>query len=263
MTDKFKKYIRLIYGIVLSVMLVITGFLLISSCISIYSLGDRPFTVENISAAFAKIKIPVFITLGAMIVGAILQLTFPKESDRIRSTPDKKKLTERLEGRVDPSACDESTLDAINAEKRLRITIRVICAVFCVAVMIPALVYIINANNFSLENYNESVIAACLYVIPCSLMAVGALIALSYLENASYDRQIKQLKSAIASGAKKQDANDDLKTESRHSSFFILGARIVILAVAVLFIIEGISNGGMSDVLIKAINICTECIGLG
>ena len=25
----------------------------------------------------------------------------------------------------------------------------------------------------------------------------------------------------------------------------------------------GIANGGMRDVLVKAINICTECIGLG
>ncbi|MBQ7487252.1 MAG: hypothetical protein IJT77_07145, partial [Clostridia bacterium] len=40
-------------------------------------------------------------------------------------------------------------------------------------------------------------------------------------------------------------------------------ARAAILAVAVIFIIAGIHNGGMKDVLIKAINICTECVGLG
>nr|WP_251616997.1 CD1871A family CXXC motif-containing protein [Pumilibacter muris] len=32
---------------------------------------------------------------------------------------------------------------------------------------------------------------------------------------------------------------------------------------AVSFIIAGIFNGGARDVLIKAVNICTECIGLG
>ena len=40
-------------------------------------------------------------------------------------------------------------------------------------------------------------------------------------------------------------------------------ARLALLCLGVLFIILGVSNGGSRDVLIKAINICTECIGLG
>ena len=36
-----------------------------------------------------------------------------------------------------------------------------------------------------------------------------------------------------------------------------------ILAVGALFVILGIANGGMADVVQKAIKICTECIGLG
>ena len=43
----------------------------------------------------------------------------------------------------------------------------------------------------------------------------------------------------------------------------ILGVRIALVGCAVLFIILGVTNGGMSDVLNKAIKICTECIGLG
>lgn len=40
-------------------------------------------------------------------------------------------------------------------------------------------------------------------------------------------------------------------------------ARITVLCLGVLFIILGVMNGGARDVLVKAINICTECIGLG
>ena len=40
-------------------------------------------------------------------------------------------------------------------------------------------------------------------------------------------------------------------------------ARWILLALAGLFIILGVINGGANDVLVKAINICTECIGLG
>ena len=39
--------------------------------------------------------------------------------------------------------------------------------------------------------------------------------------------------------------------------------RAALLAAAVAFIAAGILNGGMRDVLFKAINICTECVGLG
>lgn len=37
----------------------------------------------------------------------------------------------------------------------------------------------------------------------------------------------------------------------------------IILAAAIVFILLGVMNGGAEDVLIKAVNICTECIGLG
>lgn len=39
--------------------------------------------------------------------------------------------------------------------------------------------------------------------------------------------------------------------------------RIVVGLAAAALIILGVLNGGMRDVLVKAINICTECIGLG
>ena len=39
--------------------------------------------------------------------------------------------------------------------------------------------------------------------------------------------------------------------------------KITLLIAAVIFVIAGIRNGSMEDTLIKAINICTECVGLG
>ncbi len=40
-------------------------------------------------------------------------------------------------------------------------------------------------------------------------------------------------------------------------------ARLVLLAGGVFLVYLGVQNGGMQDVLAKAINICTQCIGLG
>ena len=39
--------------------------------------------------------------------------------------------------------------------------------------------------------------------------------------------------------------------------------RVALVILSVVLIVLGITNGGLWDVLVKAINICTECIGLG
>ena len=49
-----------------------------------------------------------------------------------------------------------------------------------------------------------------------------------------------------------------------HAEYLFAGEiKGAVLAASVAFIIVGIVNGGMSDVLGKAVRICTECIGLG
>ena len=40
-------------------------------------------------------------------------------------------------------------------------------------------------------------------------------------------------------------------------------ARAALFIIAAVFIVAGIMNGSMEDVFIKAVNICSECIGLG
>ena len=77
-----------------------------------------------------------------------------------------------------------------------------------------------------------------------------------------------------------QNAKDGIKTEKREenptfsqkiyaklpflrSNRFLLIVRLAIAAVAVLFIVLGMDNGGMAAVLDKAINICSQCIGIG
>ena len=70
---------------------------------------------------------------------------------------------------------------------------------------------------------------------------------------------------AIAENAKKGVV---MKTKSpqktaRSNERITLFSRVAIGVVAVVLIVWGIANGGMADVLGKAINICTQCIGLG
>ena len=63
MSKKTIQQLRFIYTVVLSLMLVATGILLMVACVNVYKIGNRPFTTENISNAFAKIAIPVWVTV--------------------------------------------------------------------------------------------------------------------------------------------------------------------------------------------------------
>ena len=70
--------------------------------------------------------------------------------------------------------------------------------------------------------------------------------------------------SALILRVKKNKAVAPIKIASvNFSNKFIYATRLTVFVVAIVFIVLGIFNGGVGDVLMKAINICAECIGLG
>ena len=56
---------------------------------------------------------------------------------------------------------------------------------------------------------------------------------------------------------KKQDTNYNKTNPMKLKQTFTM------LAAALALIVLGVLNGGLRDVLVKAVNLCTECIGLG
>ena len=65
------------------------------------------------------------------------------------------------------------------------------------------------------------------------------------------------MKEQLKEGAAGEEKNDPSK-KNRPDRI-----RLVLLIAAAICIIAGIANHNMRDILIKATNICTECIGLG
>lgn len=260
MSDSTKKKIRLIYGIALSVMLIVTGILLMVSCVRVYQIGARPFTPENISAAFSKISVFVWITVGALLVGAVLALILPEEKKKPLALKDKKDTLARLLERLNPDAVSVELRAKMDAEKKSCKYLRIATILLCVAVAIPALVYALDFRHFGAD-YDQSVVLACAWILPCTFASMGIALASSFLENASIERQISLAKTAMI------ETRDSLVTpaakESKQDNRVVTAVRIAIAAIAIVFMVAGILNGGMADVLSKAINICTECIGLG
>ena len=138
--------------------------------------------------------------------------------------------------------------------------------------------YLATASNFPKTDVNGEMLNMAAHLAPCVFAALLILCGVTLYLSLSAKKQLPHVKQIIAS-AKADEKNGveavyvtgntavaDLygrwKALSNHK-YFILGVRIAIAVFAVTFIILGIVNGNMRAILIKAINICTECIGLG
>lgn len=259
MSIKTARIIRFAIGIVLSVLLVITGLLFILACIAIYQSGPRPFTPENIGTHFATIQIPVYITLAALVIGILLRLFIPREEKNERIVPNRRAILQRFERRIDTT--DPQYTEAAQREIRFRKILRFSAPILCALAALPALIYVLSFNHFTMD-YNASVIEAMPYLLSSSTLAVAIATAYLILIDRSYKRQAESARQLFP---KYKDARATLASlpEKKTRRLPVGGIRIGIIAIAVVLLVLGILNGGMADVLDKAINICTECIGLG
>ena len=116
-----------------------------------------------------------------------------------------------------------------------------------------SLVFLLNRDHFTSWDLEMVMGQMLVHTLPWIIVAFAAVIAASFCCRRSMEREIGLLKGI--SGGKAPEA----AAKPCRLSY----VRIALYALAVVLIVLGINNGGMRDVLIKAINICTECIGLG
>ena len=126
--------------------------------------------------------------------------------------------------------------------------------------MLPVLIYMLNGAHFPNGNLEEVVGALASHVFPWIILGLACLIVSAVLQGKSiereYDAIMARIKEEKAAGIQAEPKKDEpAKSQT--------ALRLVLLAVAVVFIIVGIRNGSMMAVVNKAIRICTECVGLG
>ena len=264
MSEKAKRRLHLIYGSILSALIVAVGICFMVSCVSIYRTGSSPFTYESIGAHFRYIAIPTYVCLAALVGGIVISLACPVTPAKLRGSADTKASIARLSRRVDWVACDPDVMRRIRAGRTTRLVLRIVAAVLCTAMAVVCLVYLCNPVHFDMENINGDVIEASKLVLPCTAVGLAILTGVSLWDKASLAAELTLVQQAITAAPLPKDAaapeTKVKKSISTKTAWIIRGA---IAAVAVTFIVLGIFNGGMADVLGKAIRICTECIGLG
>lgn len=259
--DKIKN-IKLIYGIIMSLLLVVVGVSLIVSCVGIYKMGGSPFSRESVAEAFSKICIPVYIALAWLFVGVILMIIFPDDIIKPKAQKDLGTTYAKLAVKVDFSSDEARVSDLKTAEKTRRIIKIAAIALAVICVIVSCVITTVIVMNNSIQEANKTVTKCALIALPLMIVALGGGIASRFMIDASYEKSISTVKSmmvdkvAIQSG--KKEASCDNKNER-----ILLFVKLGIIVIGVALLVVGIFGDGIKGTLEKAIRICTECIGLG
>lgn len=256
MTDQRTKSLRRIYGIALSAVLVIAGLCLMAQCCSIHFTGDGTFSPEIVAAHFAPIAIPCYLCLVMVILGFVLDLILPVQTGKKQVEKNYDLILEKLQAKTDLDACDETLRNAVAKEQEARKCHKIVSIALLAACTGIFLCYALQGENFQQREITDSLIQAMYLLIPCAVIPFGYALFAAYHRKASILREIELLKQAgVNRSPAPVPAPKACKTEAM--------GRWVILAVAVAILVYGYMAGGTADVLTKAINICTECVGLG
>lgn len=254
MSEELKSRIHLIYAIFVAVLVVILGVCLAVSCVTIYKSGDRPFTYESIGAQFEAIRLPVYACLAAVLGGFALSVFMPRYKRPPAEAPSISVKLRRLRLR-------REITDAARREARFRHTLQAIGTAVWAACAVPVVIYMLDPSNFYLaeQDPNPAIIAFMKVFLPCVTVALGVAVVLVSAVKVSVMREIAMLEASAPRG----EGDDDDIPEKNTDPKVIRTVRIAVFALAAAFIVIGAFNGGLDDVLAKAIAICTECIGLG
>ena len=246
--------LRRIYGIALSCVIIVAGICLMAACVSIYRSGDEPYSREAVAAAFAPISIPVYLCLAMVVAGFVLKLLFPAPAKKAAAPRQYSVMLKRLHDRVDPETCGSELWEKITAEQALRKRNARICALVLVAAAAVFLIYALNSSHFHSSDINGSMVRAMYLLVPCLVVAFLACILTVSARQKSMLREMELLKQCPKAETPRTEVP---KAASSNK------VRYVLLLAGIALAVFGFCAGGTADVLTKAVNICTECIGLG
>lgn len=251
--------IRRIYDILLSISIIVAGICLIAGSLTIYFTGEQTYSREIVADTFSSIAIPVYICLALTIISFIWELVLPSPVQKQKPRKAYAFILERLLEKRDLSQCSEEFLYSMDKERKIRKLHTIIRTVLLCISSIAFLSYALNGNNFHQSEINTSMIHAMWILIPCMAVPFGYAVFTVYHNDKSLKREIELLKQVpVSSTAKTTKEVSVCHSEKKENTL-----RYALLFVGITIMVYGFISGGTADVLTKAINICTECIGLG
>ena len=254
MTTSLSKTIRFLYGILLSICAVAAGICLIAACLQIYhSGGEQIYTAEKVAAAFSSIAFPIYVFLALTAGSFLLALFVPTSQSKKPERPVYMQL-HQLRRKADMLYCGPQLKAAILRERKMRRLHTGIALGLLSVGSIVFLCYALNSSHFDQTDINGSMVQAMYWMLPCMAVPFGYGIFAACYGKKSMNRECGLLKEVPKTSA--QDAPPRKADPVRYVQWGLL-------AVAAVLLVGGFLAGGYQDVLTKAVNICTECVGLG
>lgn len=258
MTNKTLAAIHRVYGILLIASILCAALCLMGACLGIYDSGSGEFTREAVAAAFSPIAAPVSLCLILVLLGFPLNWFLPRESGKVKAEKNNAVILQKLHNKTDLTACASELRRAIEAQQKKRrvhrsISLALIAVTFCIFI-----VYVLTDDRFLLPDITASMKQAMAVLLPCLAVAYGYSLFTHYQGEKSMAKEIELVKQAIREAPSQAEPKAEVETKLNLN---LLRGAIALLAVAILLF--GYFTGGTADVLTKAINICTECVGLG
>lgn len=251
---RFRTFLR----ILLSISILLTGICLMAACLSIYHSGDQPFSREAVAAAFGPIALPVYLCLGLVVLSFAAELLLPRPETKTLPQRQTGLILRRLQEKTDLSLCGDDLRTSVLAQRRSRMLHKRVSwavLILCSAIFLS---YGANPHNFHQSQINDSMIRAMYWFVPCTLVPFGYGIFTAYHSRSSMEAEIALLKSAPAESKRPAPKQPEPDADVKYAKL-----RNVLLVVGIVLFVCGFFAGGTADVLTKAVNICTECVGLG
>jgi len=246
MKEKHLNILWLCFKIILSLSIICAGLCLIYGVLCIYFI-EGEYSRQIVADTFKSIAVPVYIGAGLSAISLFLPLVNEKSKTKISP---KFKL-ELLNQRKDLSALTENNKIFLKKQQKNRKLIQILEALVIAVSIVAFLIYGLNGNNYT-KDINASVINAMYVLLPCLLAVFITTAICESFKDKSYKAETDILIKLPS-----------LKTEPSKADKKLLVIRCIILLAAILMLVLGLATGGVYDVLTKAVNICTECIGLG
>ena len=241
-----------------ALMTLLLAALLCWQCIDIYADGNAAdnldengvhlspvYTMEDVGARLTTLAIPAAVYVLLIASTAIVQGRVPGDAEKATLTAENRLRLQKRRVAELPAAARH--------EEALRRNIWLATAAVLAACAALAGVFLLNGANFvswDLENVMGEML---LHVAPWAAVALLAVYVALRACDESFVRECEALKG--------QPAEKPAPLQEKPFPTNVLRADLY--AAAIVFIVLGVMNGGLYDVLVKAINICTECIGLG
>lgn len=247
-------------GWILAIVTLLMAGWLCWQCIDVWQDGNAPekrgadgllladiYTPADVAERLAPLgrALPAYavLVIGALVAG--------------RGTEKGRKLTVPAENRLQvmKRLLPEGTAlpAAAVREEKIRTAIRIALAAALLLCAVPAGAFLLDGRNFTSWELETVMGALVMHVLPWTAAWIVLLWAAEALCGRSMARECAFL----------QEMPRGKLAPAQEKTFSPGAARLVIAGAAIVFIVLGVMNGGLRDVLVKAINICTECIGLG